>query len=435
MSFFDTFRDLLVEDREMRENTRGPSQDRSAVDGGTAGAFLGEFGGYMVPGTGVADAGGRYPALTDPEQAYYPGLVDNLRQGDFGMAAGQGMGLLGDALYTGGGALAATGVGAPAGGLLLGAGAIAKAPRAAQKAAKAVSAAGDAVQAAKGAGRTGRSARAQKASELADLWKSRGIKSALSERDSVITLNRIEVPEGSRNRGLGSSAMRELTDYADETGKTIALSPSADFGGSKKRLEQFYKRFGFAPNKGRARDLSISETMVRQPTPRAPAPDLGAAYRGMHTAPGHGGGAPMHDVTRGIYPDDFYGPMGLRYYGVGDGSDARVYDKIRSVRGKPAEVVNVWRAVPKDAPEGSRVLPGDWVTPSRRYAVEHGESVFGRGGYRIIKDRKPAEELLTDGNSMLEWGWNPTHPGYRANRPPAQGLLDTPADPQLRPVR
>ena len=37
-------------------------------------------------------------------------------------------------------------------------------------------------------------------------------------------------------------------------------------------------------------------------------------YRSSHTAPSPEFGAPMHDVTRDIYPKDFYGPNGFRYY-------------------------------------------------------------------------------------------------------------------------
>ena len=136
MSFFDTFRDLLVEDREMRENTRGPSQDRSAVDGGTAGAFLGEFGAALAPGAGLADASGKYYSPTQGEQM--PGLLETARGGNYGMAALQGLGLLGDALYFGG----------PAG---IAAGGVAKLPKAVSRGMDAARAVGGAADASRGA--------------------------------------------------------------------------------------------------------------------------------------------------------------------------------------------------------------------------------------------------------------------------------------------
>ena len=68
-----------------------------------------------------------------------------------------------------------------------------------------------------------------------------------------------------RGQGVGTQAMQDLIGYADEQGKTIALSPSADFGASSvDRLKDFYKRFGFVDNKGKGRDFEISESMYRR---------------------------------------------------------------------------------------------------------------------------------------------------------------------------
>jgi hypothetical protein len=59
--------------------------------------------------------------------------------------------------------------------------------------------------------------------------------------------------------------MRDLTAHADANGKTIALTPSKDFGASSvSRLKEFYGGFGFVKNT----DPSISETMVRLPKGR-----------------------------------------------------------------------------------------------------------------------------------------------------------------------
>lgn len=103
---------------------------------------------------------------------------------------------------------------------------------------------------------------------LADVqsaWDSAGVKHAMSEKDGVIRLSQIVVPEGQRGQGVGTQAMRDLIAYADQTGQRIALTPSADFGGTKSRLTKFYKDLGFTENKGRLRDNSISETMIREP--------------------------------------------------------------------------------------------------------------------------------------------------------------------------
>lgn len=90
-----------------------------------------------------------------------------------------------------------------------------------------------------------------------------GLKLDLLGSGDRITLSRIELPKEGRQQGSGSKIMADLTAWADANGKTIALTPSADFGGNKKRLVEFYKRFGFIENKGKNRDFEISEAMYR----------------------------------------------------------------------------------------------------------------------------------------------------------------------------
>ena len=87
-----------------------------------------------------------------------------------------------------------------------------------------------------------------------------------SNKKPLMTLSRIEVPKEMRGQGVGTQAMQDLVNYANQQGKTIALSPSTDFGGtSVNRLKDFYKQFGFVENKGRNKDFEISESMYRLP--------------------------------------------------------------------------------------------------------------------------------------------------------------------------
>jgi GNAT superfamily N-acetyltransferase len=95
--------------------------------------------------------------------------------------------------------------------------------------------------------------------------KALGVDVRLFESGDAINLSKIVVPKESRNKGIGSEAMRIITDYADSSGKRIDLTPSEDFGGSKKRLEGFYKNLGFESNSGKNKDYSISESMYRSP--------------------------------------------------------------------------------------------------------------------------------------------------------------------------
>lgn len=96
----------------------------------------------------------------------------------------------------------------------------------------------------------------------ADLYQSA---SPDSEGNPRIVLARVEVPEDRRNQGTGTAFMEDLIEWADENGFTITLTPDDAFGGSVRRLNDFYKRFGFIDNTGRDKDFAISETMYRLP--------------------------------------------------------------------------------------------------------------------------------------------------------------------------
>ena len=176
-------------------------------------------------------------------------------------------------------------------------------------------------------------------------------------------------------------------------------------------------------------------------------------YRGEHKAPDEESGAPFHEVTKDIYPPDFYKlnyDTALQYYGSGDTqSDSESLAAIRAAQGKPNARVKVYRAVPKFAEtidpavaaerkaefkkylklyslntwsedfkqkmeQARSALPqeitsinaGDWVTPSKTYAVDHGESALN-GEYKILSKTVPASHLHTEGNSLSEFGYNP----------------------------
>ncbi|KKL24412.1 hypothetical protein LCGC14_2415580, partial [marine sediment metagenome] len=102
----------------------------------------------------------------------------------------------------------------------------------------------------------------------------------VTERADSIKLHTIKVPQELQRQGLGTAYIRDLTNHADEVGKTITLSTGGrDFDFPKTKLIEFYKRFGFVENKGRNLDLRISDTMYRpptQPTPTTPEPAVTA---------------------------------------------------------------------------------------------------------------------------------------------------------------
>jgi predicted GNAT family acetyltransferase len=91
-------------------------------------------------------------------------------------------------------------------------------------------------------------------------------KIGISENADNIILDKIVIPESQRGTGQGTEFMAELLADADSKGKAVGLTPSSDFGGNKKRLTEFYKRFGFIDNKGKNKDFAISESMIRAPS-------------------------------------------------------------------------------------------------------------------------------------------------------------------------
>ena len=83
------------------------------------------------------------------------------------------------------------------------------------------------------------------------------------EFEDKISIDLIGAKE--KNTGAGTKLMQDICDYADKERKTIILSPSDEFGGNKKRLIEFYKRFGFVENKGKNKEFLIFESMYRLP--------------------------------------------------------------------------------------------------------------------------------------------------------------------------
>lgn len=107
--------------------------------------------------------------------------------------------------------------------------------------------------------------------ELVSLLKAKyGVRLDVSHntRNRMLTLSRIVVPPERRGGGVGTQVMEDLHRYADQRGLSIALTPSADFGGGKARLVRFYQSLGYKPNKGKNKDYSTREAMIRVPAPR-----------------------------------------------------------------------------------------------------------------------------------------------------------------------
>jgi hypothetical protein len=193
------------------------------------------------------------------------------------------------------------------------------------------------------------------------------------------------------------------------------------------------------------------------------------SYRGSHTAPRKSDdvAAPGHDLTGGgsVYPQDVYSANGPRYYGDGSDLDRSAFAIINSIKGNPNAEVNIYRAVPKEETNAEKLIslekdmaaymrrgklpdnafttdgnkwynwaysekqllselpdepikqitkinPGDWVTITRQYAKDHGDSVL-QGKYKIISKKVKASEIFTNGDSIQEWGYDPAEKGTK----------------------
>lgn len=216
---------------------------------------------------------------------------------------------------------------------------------------------------------------------------------SIAEKPTAIDLSKIVVPPEMRNQGVGSSVMKDLIQYADDQGKQINLSPSADFGGSPTRLKKFYKELGFQDNRGRGRDFSTTETMVR-PAAERPVPMTVEEYRGSHKAPNaEVYGSHFHDLT-GIMPADVYTVKGKNLYGLGDPAvDSEWWRAAMKAKGNPNADVEVFRAVPKGVKD---INHGDWVTTSPTYANQHGENALN-GEFEVLSKKVKANKLSSEG--------------------------------------
>lgn len=142
------------------------------------------------------------------------------------------------------------------------------------------------------------------------------------------------------------------------------------------------------------------------PQPMRMAEDFG--YRGTHKAPSPEYGAPLYDLTGGgqMYPANVYSSKAAQYYGTGyPKADKEAFSLANKVRGNPDAEVTMYRAVPKDE-KITNINAGDWVTLSKDYAKNHGESVLGND-YKILSQKVKAKDLWTNADSIHEFGYQP----------------------------
>jgi len=216
-----------------------------------------------------------------------------------------------------------------------------------------------------------------KIKQLSDNWENQGVRNSVSENGNRVMLSQVVVPKELRNQGIGSKYMQDLIDYADSVGKRVELSPSADFGGNKNKLKEFYSRFGFVENKGRNKDFEISESMYRPSQPITPKRPL-TEFEQAHLTAQRNAALPVEKGGLGLPADntamDRARAMGFDvdnpvYHGTGANIDA--FD-------------------PKLLKETSQYMKGVFTTDKPDIASNYGDTVYPlvqKQGY-TLKDKR-----------------------------------------------
>ena len=129
-------------------------------------------------------------------------------------------------------------------------------------------------------------------------------------------------------------------------------------------------------------------------------------YKMQHTAPMREDNSVGYDLTSS-FGDDIYTGNAVRYFGGGTKDslvmDTKAVNIIQGMKGKPEKAVTIYRAVPKWVKE---INPSDWVTTTKEYAQGHME---GEEGWHILSKKVKAKDIATDGNSIHEFGYDPSN--------------------------
>lgn len=91
-------------------------------------------------------------------------------------------------------------------------------------------------------------------------------------------------------------------------------------------------------------------------------------------------------------------------YRAADPMRKEAIDNVHNAIQKKAKTITMYRSVPSDVKEGS-FRNGDWVTPSRAYAVDNAKLHGWGDDYNIIEQKVPVDDVWFDGNDIAEWGY------------------------------
>jgi GNAT superfamily N-acetyltransferase len=95
----------------------------------------------------------------------------------------------------------------------------------------------------------------------------RGLNVYASQSNGNIRVHDLWVHPNDRRSGIGGRIMKGLTNFADRQKSKMSLNQSPEKG-FKNKLNAFYSRHGFVPNKGKNKDFSTTDTHIRYPVTR-----------------------------------------------------------------------------------------------------------------------------------------------------------------------
>jgi hypothetical protein len=299
--------------------------------------------------------------------------------------------------------------------------------------------------------------------------KSGGAIDVLSRPDGTASVLGLEVPETFRGQGVGgllqSKVLQDFPDMQGQVSSKAAATTAYRLGRRPPNmpdatLDDVYKMID--------EDSSVNLVSPQMQQRISPTPETGLLgqevtdYRGSHQAPSSDFGAPLYDLTGGgqMYPADVYSSKAAQFYGGNLPYDQKAFSIAQQYKDKPDALVTIYRAVPKDISnseklatlekqmaaymkrgtlpkdaenyssgskwydsayerrEALRKMPdepsndistinaGDWVTLTKEYAKDHGESAL-KGEYKILSKKVKAKEVWTNADSIHEFGYQP----------------------------
>ena len=117
-----------------------------------------------------------------------------------------------------------------------------------------------------------------------------------------------------------------------------------------------------------------------------------------------GGASTLDDLTTS-FGEEVYGNNALRYFGEGSKEERNVLNIMKRYRGKPDELVTIYRGVPSNI---DNINPGDWVTLDKNVAQLYADpNAYGESLGKVIEMKVPAKHVTSWPDSLLEFGYFP----------------------------